>query len=125
MRQHLEWSEVKLLRALLVVIETQSWIKKSTTDADDECEDASMLEIKLALEDIFRVFTDPLQMSLSTLQDEIEDTVDYARRYLSIESTNYRKVWYLLRICPDATKWPSVLLLCELVFSLPFSNGRV
>lgn len=22
-------------------------------------------------------------------------------------------------------KWPSVLLLCELVFSLPFSNGRV
>ena len=77
MRQHLEWSDVKLLRALLVSIETQSWIEKSTTDADDECEDASMLEIKLALEDIIRVFTDPLQMnkvSLSTLRDEIEDS---------------------------------------------------
>ena len=68
MRQRLEWSDVKLLRALLVFIETQSWIKKSTTNADDECEDASMLEIKLASEDIFRVFTDPLQMIISVYQ---------------------------------------------------------
>ena len=60
-----------------------------------------------------------------TLQDEIEDAVDYARSYLSLESTKYRKVWYLLHVCPDAAKWPSVLVLCELVFSLPFSNGKV
>ena len=31
----------------------------------------------------------------------------------------------MLHVCPDAAKWPSVLVLCELVFSLPFSNGRV
>ena len=126
MRQRLEWSDVKLLRALLVFVETQSWIKKSAID--DEYEDVSLLEIKLALEDIFRVFIDPLEsenVSLSTLQDEIEDVVDYARRYLSLESTKYRKIWYLLHVCPDAEKWPSILLLCELVFSLPFSNGRV
>lgn len=87
-----------------------------------------MLEIKQALEHIYRVFNLPLdsvKVNLSTLQDEIEDAVDYARKYLSLESTNYRKVWYLLHICPDSGKWPSVLLLCELVFSLPFSNGRV
>ena len=125
MRQCLEWSDVKLLRALLVFIETQSWIKKSTTDADDECEDASMLEIKLALEDIFRVFIDPLQMNNVSLSTDHDDTVDCARRYLSIESAKYRKVWYLLHTCPNVEKWPSVLLLCELVFSLPFSNGRV
>ena len=45
--------------------------------------------------------------------------------HLSIESAKYRKVWYLLHTCPNVEKWPSVLLLCELVFSLPFSNGRV
>ena len=124
-RQRLEWSDVKLLRAVLVFIETQSWIKSA---ADDEYEDSSMLAIKLALEDIFRAFADPLEASnvnLSTLQDEIEDVVDYARKYLSIESTSYRKVWYLLHVCPDIKKWPGILLLCELVFSLPFSNGRV
>ena len=124
-RQRLEWSDVKLLRAALVFIETQSWIKSA---ADDEYEDSSILAIKLALEDIFRAFADPLEASnvnLSTLQNEIEDVVDYARKYLSIESTSYRKVWYLLHVCPDIEKWPSILLLCELVFSLPFSNGRV
>ena len=26
---------------------------------------------------------------------------------------------------PDATEWPNVLLLCNLLFSLPVSNGRV
>ena len=26
---------------------------------------------------------------------------------------------------PDASKWPNILHLCELLFSLPFSNGDV
>ena len=71
---------------------------------------------------------DPLQahgVSLSALMDEIEDAIDYARRYLVLKSTDYRKVWYNLHICPDSRKWPNILLLCELGFSLSFSNGRV
>ena len=28
-------------------------------------------------------------------------------------------------MCPNASEWPNVLLLCELTFSLPFSNARV
>ena len=73
---------VKLSRALLVFVETQSWIKKSTTDADDECEDASMLEIKLALEDIFRVFIDPLQMNNVSLTSTLDDLLEIASRSL-------------------------------------------
>ena len=34
-------------------------------------------------------------------------------------------MWYTLCTCPDARKWPNVLILSELAFSLPFSNGRV
>lgn len=34
-------------------------------------------------------------------------------------------MWYKLHSCPDARKWPSILVLCDLAFSLPFSNGRV
>ena len=59
------------------------------------------------------------------MQDEIEDALVYARSYLGIESTDYRKVWYNLFVCPDSTKWPNVLMLCKLLFSLPFSNARV
>ena len=30
---------------------------------------------------------------MTSLQDEIEDAVDYVWQYLSLESTDYRKVW--------------------------------
>ena len=28
------------------------------------------------------------------------------------------KVWYKLHVCPDASRWTNVLVLCELAFSL-------
>ena len=46
------------------------------------------------------------------------------RRYFSV-TDEYRKVWYKLCVVSDATKWPNILLLSELLFSLPFSNGHV
>ena len=95
---------------------------------NDSDPDPSLIEIKNALEYIVSLFRDPLEArgaNVSVLQDEIEDAVEYARRYLGLQSTNYRKVWYNLHVCPDSTHWPNVLLLCGLAFSLPFSNGRV
>ena len=80
------------------------------------------------IEQVFLSFIDPFEahgVGLSALLDEIEDAIDYPRRYLALESINYRKVWYSLHICPDSHKWPNILLLCELSFSLPFSNARV
>ena len=127
MRERLEWSDVQLLRALLVFLETQSWMKRSSEEGDSD-PDPSLTEIKNALEYIVSLFRDPLEArgaNVLVLQDEIEDAVEYARRYLGLESTNYRKVWYNLHVCPDSTHWPNVLLLCGLAFSLPFSNGRV
>ena len=129
----LQWSDMKLLRALLVFIETQSWMKKASTESCDlevesEFDDPSLTEVKIAIEQGFLSFIDPLEargVSLSSLLDDIEDAIDYARRYLALESTNYRKVSYSLHICPDSHKWPNILLLCELAFSLPFSNARV
>jgi len=55
----------------------------------------------------------------------MEDVVVYARAYLLIECTDYRKVWYNLFICPNSSEWPNILQLCQLAFSLPFSNARV
>lgn len=66
---------------------------------------------------LYRDSTDPLEALVFQLFRMRLKT----QWYLSIESTKYRKVWYFLHVCPDAEKWPSVLLLCELVFS----NGRV
>ena len=135
-REHLEWSDSKLLHSLLVFLETQTWVKGSTDvsadsllDDDDTIPtDSSLTEVKNAVEHIATHFREPLEakgLLAFSLPDEVEEIVEYARTYLSISQTPYRKVWYKLCTCPDFNKWPNILILMELCFSLPFSNGKV
>ena len=87
-----------------------------------------MAEIKAAVEHIITVFCTPLEsrgVCIATIQDVVEEAVEYARRYLAIGSDSYKRVWYKLHVCPDAHKWPNLLLLCDLIFSLPFTSSRV
>ena len=80
------------------------------------------------MELIATTFREPLEtvgVNLLVLQDEVMEVVEYVRNYLSIDKEQYHKVWYNLHVCPDANRWPQVLILCELCFSLPFSNGSV
>ena len=133
MRDRLEWSDVKLLRSILLFIDTQGWQVKSSrtdtgmSDSDDGGED-NLDGIKSAMENITSAFRVPLEakgVNLSSLHDEIEEVVDHARRYLSIDKICYQKVWYKLHTSPDSSKWPNILLICQLLFSLPFSSGQV
>ena len=133
MRERLKWSDTKLLRSLLVFLETQTWAKRSRppvadSDSEDDIdEDSSLAEVQESVQHIATHFRLPLEakgVSLISLPDEVEEAVEYARTYLDINRTEYRKVWYKLYSCPDARKWPNILSLCELGFSLPFSNGK-
>ena len=45
--------------------------------------------------------------------------------HLAIECDNYQKVWYKLHISHDSAKWPNILKLCELLFSIALSNAYV
>lgn len=86
------------------------------------------MEVKTAVEHIVTHFRDPFTLqgfAAFSLHDEIEEAMEYARTYISVSQTPYRKVWYKLCTCPDANKSPSITILMELCFSLPFSNGRV
>ena len=108
---------------------TQSWqlqgceSEESSTAIDDR-----LIEVKAALVNIIDIFRAPLQakgVDITSTLDEIEDIVEYARTYLRIGQETYRKIWYQLRPSPDAVKWPNVLLISELLFSLPFSTAKV
>ena len=124
---------MKMLRCILSFLDTQSWRRPVTENSDsssngDEDDDHVLAEILSAVEYITSFFREPLEakdVNLSSVRNEVEEIVGYARNYLSIDREGYRKVWYKLHISPDAVRWPNVLLLCELGFSLPFSNGRV
>lgn len=124
MKERLGWTDTELLRALLVLVETQSWQQKDPDAEDDE----NMTELQAAVQYITSAFHAPLEskeVCVSAIQDELEQAVEYARAYLPIATESYRKVWYTLHTCPDARKWPNLLSLCELAFSLPFTTSRV
>ena len=131
MRDRLEWSDVKLLYSILIFIDGKlsrtCSINTGMLDSDDREED-NLDGIKSAMESITSAFRVPLEakvVNLSSLYDDIEEVVDHARRYLSIDKVRYQKVLYTLHTSPDSSKWPNILQICQLLFSFPFSSGRV
>ena len=64
-------------------------------------------------------------MCVASIQDEVEDVVSYARKYLPIGSENHHKIWYKLHTSPDSSRWHNIFMLCEHLFSLPISTSRV
>ena len=55
--------------------------------------DPALAGLKAAIELISSQFRNPFEatgVNVSSLQDEIEDAVEYAQQYLSLESTPYR-----------------------------------
>ena len=125
-KARLEWSDLKLLRAILVFIDTQSWLVSPS--ASEEEDDTGLSDIREAVELITSKFKEPLEakhVDLAGIQDELEEVVTYARNFLHIDTEGYQMVWYKLHTCPDASKWPNLIRVCELVFSLPFSNAHV
>ena len=124
MRARLEWSDVNLMRSILLFLDTQSWQDSDKSSTDDD----HLSEIKSALVSITDVFRAPLEAKgadLTCILDEIEDIVDYARTYLRIGHDSYNKVWYQLYSSPGSAKWPNIKLASELLLSLPFSTAKV
>ena len=130
-KERLSWSDTKLLRSMIVFLDTRSWAVRSVSNTEEEEElgySDDKAHIKDAVENILTTFREPLEakgMSVFSMQDELEEIVDFYRQYLYAQGEDYRKVWYKLFTAPDARKWPNTTLLSELLFSLPFVNSKV
>ena len=77
MRVRLEWSDVDLMRSILLILDTQSW-----QDLEENSSDDRMSEIKSAVVSLTQFFRAPLEakgVDLSSILDEIEDIVEYSR----------------------------------------------
>ena len=123
-----------LLHAMLVFVDTASWVPNKRHSVSVEQASDCMIDdednkgdIKDAPELISSIFREPLESKsacLASLFDEIDEIVHYARKYLDLLE-DYRKPWFKLHSVPEAKDWPNVLLLCQLLFSLPFTNSAV
>ena len=98
MRGRPEWSDIELLRSILTFLDTQKWQCHETETGEDNGseDDASLVEIKVALSTITEFFQAPLEAKGCSIQDEVDEAVLYARKYLNIKKDSYKKVWYRL-----------------------------
>jgi len=80
MRGRLEWSDVKMLRAILVFLDAQSWCPSPRSEqSDTDEEESDLAEMREAVEYITSNFREPLEAKGVTLaNDEVEEIVLYA-----------------------------------------------
>ena len=64
-------------------------------------------------------------MDTAHINEEWEDMVDYAWRYLNIAEEDNQIIWFKLFNYPESKKWMNILAVVELLVCLPMANGRV
>ena len=92
------------------------------TFTDDKKEIREAVQCVVA---IFRKLLEAKGANLFALDDEFDKIVDYCRKFVNYTVNDYKQVWYILHTTHDAYKWPYLILLSELLFSLPFTNAKV
>ena len=79
-REHLEWSDMRFLRCLLVFLDTQSWCRRdnpSESEAEEASSDDVLAAILDAVEYVISIFRAPRGICVASIQDEVEDVVDF------------------------------------------------
>ena len=97
LKERLEWSDLTMLRSILVFLDTQSWFGSLDKERDGFTE---------VIEYIISHFREPLEAKggdMSSIHDEVEEAVQYARKFFSI-ADDYHKIWYKLHVVPDTSK---------------------
>eukprot|EP00731_Ephydatia_muelleri_P003766 Em0001g3766a len=106
-----------LLTHALTILAPMGWERKDDASFGYSAIDAISIRFRTPLEHA--------KVDCSVLQQEWDDMVDYAKRYLNLVQEDYSVLWWKLFNAVDAKKWSNILALVELLFCLPMSNGKV
>ena len=80
-----------------------------------------------AIDRLIERFASPLQgaqTDMDVIKREFGNLIEYAVQYIAISSLDYHSVWWRLFHAPNSAEWSNVLVLAELLFCLPASNGK-
>ena len=81
-----------------------------------------------AIDRLVARFATPLeaaQADTDVIKTGFCDMIAYAVQYIALSSLEYHSVWWRFFHAPNSTDWVNVLVLAELLFSLPASNGKL
>jgi len=116
-RSRLAWTDLELLRDIIFFLASQGRQK-----IIDENEDLGAIS---RLAECFRIPLERAYTEIDEILTEFECVLQYATKYISLSTSDYRAVWWRILHSPDFAAWVNVLNLTELLFSLPESNGVV
>ena len=117
LKSRLSWSDLEMLRDIILVLATQGWQK--LLDEDDRLDSVDRL---------VEHFSYPLTRAgicIDSIHSEFESMLQYGCQYIALSTLEYRAVWWRLFHAPAASEWLNALTLVQLLFSLPSSNGIV
>ena len=121
LKERLSWSDTKLMRAIMVFLDTQAWYSHKT----DESFSLQLTEAVSMLVENFRAPLEAKATDLAAIQEEAKEMLDYAHQYLRVDRDGYQHVWYHLAFGPDCTRFRNLVAIAQLLFSLPFSTAKV
>ena len=82
-----------------------------------------------AIDRLVERFGIPLQSTeanIDAIRDEFAGMIEYSVQYIAIATLDYHSVWWrLFHALPNSVEWPNALVLAELLFSPPASNGKL
>ena len=118
-KSRLSWSDLQLMRDIIFMLSSHGWEKVIEEESEAELE---------AIDRLVERFDVPLggaNADTSAIKTEFNDMIEYAVQYIALSSLDYHSVWWRLFNAPNSAEWSNVLILAELLFSLPASNGKL
>ena len=117
LRDRVKIQSIDLLTHAITILATQGWEKSEDSSFGYE-----------ALQCVSTRFLVPLEnanVNCALLNEEWDDIVEYAKRFLNLAKEDYKVIWWKLFNAPDSSKWTNLLTVVELLFCLPVSNGHL
>ena len=116
-KSRLSWSDMELMRDIIFMLSTQGWEKALEEDND-----------MAAIDRLIQRFAIPLQGAAVDTEEvvkEFREMISYATQYIALSVLDYHSVWWRPFHAPCSSEWANILVLAELLFSLPASNGKL
>ena len=100
------------------MLSTHSWEKALKRNLDQ-------LEAVGRLVERFTVPLEGAGANPAEIHAEFVNMMQYASQHFSLATVDYQSVWLQIFHAFDSTEWTNVLMLTQLLFSLPASNGKL
>ena len=107
---------------------THGWQEIFDEEETSQTEGTGDTDVLEPLERLDKRFETPLVaagVDLSQLRKEFLEMLQYAINFISLATLDYQTVWWRLFHVPNTGEWHSLLVLAQLLFTPPVTNGKL